>query len=176
MSRPAVVAVTLVALALFVLLATQEWVVAVVEAAPGAPRSAVRVTADAAVPWGPAAGLLGLPAGLLASARGRAWARLVLLAASATALASAVWVLARPAAVVGAGDVVSVETTAWAWAGSSSAALATVAAATSLAARPPVRDPAARNVSATAAEQGRREAADQWRSLSEGQDPTSGGA
>ncbi|WP_122261062.1 Trp biosynthesis-associated membrane protein [Ornithinimicrobium cerasi] len=164
------------ALALFLLVTTQQWVVAVVEPAPGAPSVRTSTTGAAAVAWGPAAALVGLASAAASGAArttGR-WPRLVVAAAGAVAAAAAVRVTLDPTGVLTGAEVVSARTTAWAW---SAAVLAPAATATALwSPRAPSRGPAGRppGPDDTPAERDRRAASEQWRMLSEGGDPTGG--
>ncbi|SOC54558.1 Trp biosynthesis-associated membrane protein [Ornithinimicrobium cerasi] len=173
MSRYAVV-LAAGALALFLLVTTQEWVVAVVEPAPGAPSVRTSRTGAAAVAWGPAAALIGLASAAASGAArttGR-WPSLVVAATGAVAAAAAVRVTLDPAGVLAGAEVVTARATAWAWAAAVLAPAATATALWSL--RAPSRAPARRPPGDTPAERDRRAASEQWRMLSEGDDPTRG--
>lgn len=161
------------ALALLLLLSTQGWVETVVQPAPGGPSVREVVPGAAGAPWGPAAALLGLAAAAVALVLPRRWPRLLTALTAVVALAAALTVtLGTPP--VTAGQLVRSSTpTAWAWAGVLVAGAATCAALLALvlpAGRRRPRPDAGR----TPAERARREAAEQWRRLSEGEDPTGG--
>lgn len=169
----------LAALGLYLLAATQPWVRAMVEPAPGAPRSWAAVAPAEAVAWGPAAALVSAVAvtvWLTARAGWRRWVVLSGMLGAGVAAAAATRVLLDPAATL-ASDVVTAGPTAWAWVAAASGALACAALGRSLvsptaAPRPvlPERD----TPDGSAAEIQRRSAARQWQDLTEGRDPTSG--
>lgn len=166
----AAAAVALVACGLLMLSTTQPWASTVTELAPGTPRWREGVTGSALVPWlAPVAavGALTLVAGLARFAWGR-WAALLALAATVAGSA-----LGLVRAGETAATTVSSRPTAWPWIALGAAVVALLATALWRPSRARRGGGDGRRAAPARAawEEERRQAAQDWRAVSEGEEP-----
>lgn len=177
MTGRGVVVTLAVATTLVLAATTQHWVVAVLEPAPGAPRTRTLVAGGQAAPEVAALALLALAACPLALSRTSRWPRLVVLVASVAALVATIATALDPAASVPGEVVASAELTFWVYVALAGTSASAAAGATWCLLSTAPSQESARPRSAgpvPAHEHERRSAAGQWRSLDEGRDPTGG--